>query len=75
MRRPMLKCTKRFIPHSMEDVQLASCLVAILLLLNLIITHGLNNLFDDELFALFRLDLFSKDNTLPKSMYYVKKVV
>jgi hypothetical protein len=72
MRRPMLKCTKRLVPHYMEDVQLASYLVAILLLLNLIIASGLNNLFVNELFALLKLDLFSKDNTLPKSMYHVK---
>jgi hypothetical protein len=39
MRRPMLKCTKRLIPHYMEDVQLASCLVAILLLLILMMNY------------------------------------
>jgi hypothetical protein len=50
-------------------------LVAILLLFNLITTHGVNNLFVDELFALLRLNLFPKDNTLPKSLYYAKKIV
>lgn len=46
-----------------------------MLFLNLITKHGVNNLFVDELFALLRLDLFPKDNILPKSMYHAKKVI
>jgi hypothetical protein len=47
----------------------------ILLLLNLIITHGVGNTFVSELLTLLKCDLFLKDNTLPKSMYQAKKVV
>jgi hypothetical protein len=52
-----------------------SCLATILLLLNLCNTHGINNMFADELFSLLRLDLFPKDNTLPKSLYEVNTIV
>jgi len=52
-----------------------SYLATILLLLNLIITHGVSNTFVNELFTLLKCDLFLKDNTLPKSMYQAKKVV
>ncbi len=41
---------------------------SILLLLNLCNTHGINNIFVDEFFSLLRLDLFPRDNTLPKSL-------
>jgi hypothetical protein len=51
-----------------------SCLATILLLLNLCRTHGVNNMFVDELFSLLRLDLFLKDNT-PKSLYEAKTIV
>lgn len=46
-----------------------SCLVTILLLLNLCITHGVNSTFIDELLYLPKVDLFPKDNTFPKSFY------
>jgi hypothetical protein len=52
-----------------------SRLATILSLLNLITTHGVNNTFVNELFALLKCDLFLKDNTLPKSIYQTKKVV
>ncbi len=50
-------------------------LATILLLLNLITTHGVNNTFLNKIFTLLRIELFPKDNTLPKSMYQVKRVV
>jgi hypothetical protein len=52
-----------------------SCLATILLLLNLCNTHGINNMFVDEFFSLLRLDLFPRDNILPKSLYKVKTIV
>jgi hypothetical protein len=52
-----------------------SRLIAILLLLNLVTTHGVNNTFVDELFTLLRVDLFPKDNTFSKSLYFAKRVV
>jgi hypothetical protein len=54
---------------------LISHLIAILLLMNLVITYGVTNVFVDELFTLMKVDLFSKDNNLPKSLYHVKRVV
>jgi hypothetical protein len=50
-----------------------SHLATILMLLNLLITHGVNNAFVDELFMLSKVDLFPKDNFLPKSLYHTKK--
>ncbi|CAM6026736.1 unnamed protein product [Sphagnum balticum] len=47
----------------------------ILLLLNLITTHGVSKTFANELFTLLKCDLFLKYNTLPKSMYQAKKVI
>jgi hypothetical protein len=52
-----------------------SHLATILLLLNVCNTHGVSNMFVDELFSLLRLDLFPKKNTLPKSLYEVKIIV
>lgn len=49
--------------------------IAILLLMNLVITYGASNVFVDELFTLMKVDLFSKDNNLPKSLYHAKNVV
>jgi hypothetical protein len=74
MKRPMLKYMYQEAHTSLYGECPTSHLVAIMLLLNLITTHGVNNLFVDELFALLRLDLFPKDNILPKLMYHVKKV-
>jgi hypothetical protein len=54
---------------------LISCLIAIILLMNLVITYGVSNVFVDELFTLMKVDLFSKDNNLPKSLYRAKRVV
>ncbi len=48
---------------------------SILLLLNLISTHGVSNTFVDELFTLLWVDLFPKDNNLPKSLYHAKSIV
>jgi hypothetical protein len=50
-------------------------LTAILLLFNLVTTCGVSNTFVDELFTLLRVDLFPKDNTLPRSLYFAKRVV
>jgi hypothetical protein len=44
-----------------------SHLATILLLLNVCNTHGISNMFVDELFSLLRLDLFPRENTFPKS--------
>ncbi len=52
-----------------------NCLATILLLLNLCSTHGVNNMFVDELFSLLKLDLFPKDNTFPKSLYEARTIV
>jgi hypothetical protein len=48
-----------------------NCLDGIILLFNLITTHGVSNTFVDEFFPLLKFDLFPKDNTLPKSMYHM----
>jgi hypothetical protein len=37
--------------------------------------HGVSNAFVHELFSLLKIDLFLKDNTLPKSLYEAKRVV
>jgi hypothetical protein len=42
-------------------------LIAMLLLLNTITTHGVSNIFANEPFTLFKSNLFLKDNTMPKS--------
>jgi hypothetical protein len=34
-----------------------------------------SNTFADELFALLKIDLFPKANTLPKSMYHAKRLI
>jgi hypothetical protein len=47
----------------------------ILLLLKLCNTHGVNNMFMDELFSLLKLDLFPRDNILPKSLYETRTVM
>jgi hypothetical protein len=52
-----------------------NCLTAILLLLNLMIVHGLNNAFANEFFSFIGIDLLPKGNNLPKSMYHVKRVI
>ncbi len=52
-----------------------SCLATILLLLNLCNTHGISNMFVDEHFSLLRLDLFPRDNIIPKLLYEVKTIV
>jgi hypothetical protein len=54
---------------------LVSCLIVVLLSLNLMTTHGVNNTFADEFFALIKIDLFPKVNTLPKSMYHAKRLI
>jgi len=54
---------------------LTSCLNVILLLLNLTTTHMVNNTFASEFFALLKIDLFPKANTLPKSMYHAKRLI
>jgi hypothetical protein len=54
---------------------LASHLTAILLLLNLMTTHGVSKTFVDEFFALLKIDLFPKANTMPKSMYHAKRLI
>lgn len=38
-------------------------------------THGVNNTFVDEFFALLKIDFFLKVNTLPKSMYHAKRLI
>jgi hypothetical protein len=52
-----------------------SRLASILLLLNLVTTHGVSNTFVDELFTILWVDLFPKDNTPPKSLYQAKNIV
>jgi hypothetical protein len=52
-----------------------SHLATILLLLNVCNTHGINNMFVDKFFSLLRLDLFPRDNILPKSLYGNKTIV
>ncbi len=43
--------------------------------MNLVTTYGVTNVFVHELFTLLRVDLFPKDNNLPKSLYHAKKVM
>jgi hypothetical protein len=50
-------------------------LVTIPLLLNVCTMHGVSNAFVDELFSLLKLDLFPKDNTMPKFLYQAKSLV
>ncbi len=52
-----------------------SRLIAILLLMNLVSIYGVSNVFVAELFTLLKVDLFPKDNNLPKSLYHVKRAV
>jgi predicted Zn-ribbon and HTH transcriptional regulator len=43
--------------------------------MNLVTTCGVSNAFIDALFTLLKVDLFPKDNNLPKSLYHAKKAV
>ncbi len=52
-----------------------SRLTTILLLFNLSSTHGVTNMFVDELFSLLRLHLFPRDNNFPTSLYEAKSIV
>ncbi len=52
-----------------------SHLIAILLLLNLMTVHGVNNAFAYWFFSFLGIGLFPKGNNLPKSMYHVKRVI
>jgi len=51
-----------------------SYLASILLMLNLVCTHGVRNAFMDELFTLLKVDLFFKDNTLLKLSYQAETI-
>jgi predicted Zn-ribbon and HTH transcriptional regulator len=42
--------------------------------MNLVTMYGVSNAFVDELFTLLKVDLFLKDNNLPKSLYHAKRV-
>jgi hypothetical protein len=50
-----------------------SHLATIFMLFNLLITHGVSNAFANELFTLLKVDLFPKENFLPKSLYHIKR--
>jgi hypothetical protein len=52
-----------------------SHLATIFMLLNFLTTHAVNNAFADELFTLLKVDIFPKDNSLPKSLYHAKRQI
>jgi hypothetical protein len=52
-----------------------SHLQTILLLFNLTNMHEVSNTLVEELLSLLRLDLFPKDNTIPKSLYEAKTIL
>ncbi len=52
-----------------------SMLLAMLLLLNLKIIHGLDNVFMDELYSLLRKKLLPKGNKMPTTTYKAFKLI
>jgi hypothetical protein len=52
-----------------------SHLQTILLFFNLTNMHGVSNTLVEELLSLLGLDLFPKDNTIPKSLYEAKTIL